>query len=67
MSWRSPGTVTLQVDGASTVSLDNPNANQVASEMVIEYPLAEVPDAGHACLDAIAVATQKLGPVAALQ
>jgi hypothetical protein len=67
MSWRSPGTVTLQVDGASTVSLENPNANQVASEMVIEYPLAEVPDSGHACLDAIAVATQKLGPVAALK
>lgn len=67
LTWHSPGTVALQVDGATTVSLNNPNADQVASEMVIEYPAADGPDAGHACLDAIAVATQKLGAVAGLR
>lgn len=67
MSWRSPGTITLQVDGGNTASLNNPDANQVASEIVIEYPSPDGQDAGHACLDAIAVATEKLGPVAGLR
>lgn len=67
LSWHSPGTIALQVDGGSAVSLNNPDANQVASEMVIEYPGPDGQDAGHACLDAIAVATAKLGPVAALR
>lgn len=67
LSWRSPGTIALQVDGGTGVSLNNPDTNQVASELVIEYPSADGPDSGHACLDAIAVGTEKLGPVAGLQ
>jgi hypothetical protein len=66
LSWRSPGTITLQVDGASSRSLDNLDENQFATELFIEYPRAEGPDSGHACIDAIAVATEKLGPVPAL-
>jgi hypothetical protein len=67
LSWSSPGTITLQVDGGSSVSLNNPDANQFAGEIVIDYPRANGPDAGHACLDAIAVATEKLGPAPGLR
>ena len=58
-TWRSPGVLELTVDGGSKLTLDNPVGGQTATEMVIEYPEAELPDAGRVCIDAIAAATQK--------
>lgn len=65
LSWRSAGTITLQVDSGSSVSLQNPD-NQVASDVVIEYPAADFPDSGMACIDALAVGIEKLGAVPAI-
>jgi N,N-dimethylformamidase beta subunit-like protein len=67
LTWRSPGTIALQVDGGKTVSLNNPDANQIASEVLIAYPSAQAQEGEHACIDAIAVATEKLGAVAAVR
>ncbi|HYI08017.1 MAG TPA: N,N-dimethylformamidase beta subunit family domain-containing protein [Thermoanaerobaculia bacterium] len=67
MSWRSPGTITLQVDGGTTVTLENGDAGQVVSELVIDYPNPEFGTGGFACIDALAVGTEKLGPVPGLK
>jgi hypothetical protein len=61
LSWRSPGTISLQVDGGTTVTLNNPDAGQTANELVIDYPKPEVGTGGFTCIDALAVGTQKLG------
>jgi hypothetical protein len=63
LSWRAQGTITLQVDGGPSVSLQNADA-QVVSDLVIEYPAADLADSGMACIDAIAVGIEKLGAVA---
>ncbi|HKR66194.1 MAG TPA: N,N-dimethylformamidase beta subunit family domain-containing protein [Thermoanaerobaculia bacterium] len=62
LSWRSAGTITLQVDGGTSVSLQNPDT-QVVSDIVIEYPQADFADSGMACIDALAVGIEKLGSV----
>lgn len=53
-AWRSPGELSLQVDGGSKLTLNNPFGGQTANEMVIEYPAAETADAGRVCIDSIA-------------
>jgi len=62
-SWRSPGTIELQVDGGTKVSLSNPHAGQKANEMVLEYPTAESTNAGRICIDAIGAGSAKMGSV----
>ena len=66
-TWRSPGMMEIAVDTNAKASLANPVSGQSANEMVIEWPPAEVSDAGRVCIDAIAAATQKVGGVPALQ
>jgi hypothetical protein len=63
LSWRSPGTITLQVDGGTAVSLANPDAGQLVNQLVIDYPKPEFGTGGFACIDALAIGTQKLGAV----
>ncbi|HEU4522100.1 MAG TPA: N,N-dimethylformamidase beta subunit family domain-containing protein, partial [Thermoanaerobaculia bacterium] len=63
-TWRSPGTMALQVDGGTILTLENPNSGQTANEMVIEFPAAQLTEAGRLCIDAIAAGTEKPGRVA---
>lgn len=64
VSWRSPGTMTLQVDGGNPVSLEVPDANQRVNRVVIAWPAPELTTAGRVCIDAFAVGSAKPGPVA---
>lgn len=66
-TWRSPGTITLQVDGGSALSLANPDAGQTVNSLVVEFPKAELTTAGRVCIDAIAAGTEKPQPVPALK
>jgi hypothetical protein len=63
MSWRSPGQIVLKVDEFVKATLENPDATQVASEIVIDFPAAETGDGGYACIDAIAAGSEPLGRV----
>lgn len=64
MSWRSPGAITLQIDGGASVTLDNPHADQRVSELVLAFPESVSPsEAGRLCVDAVAASTQKIGPI----
>lgn len=66
VSWRSPGTITLQVDDAASLSLENPEAGQTVNGVVVEYPLPQLTSEGRVCIDAIAVGTEEPGRVAPL-
>jgi len=60
-TYRSPGTIELQVDGGPKVTLANPYGGQTVNEMVVALPAADRTAAGKVCIDAIAAATTKLG------
>lgn len=66
-TWRSPGTMSLQVDGGAALTLENPNTGQTANEMIIEFPSGQVSQGGRLCIDAIAAGTEKPGRVAQLK
>lgn len=66
-TWRSPGTITLQVDGGTALTLENPDAGQTVNGVVVEFPKAELTTAGRVCVDAIAVGTEKPPHVPALK
>lgn len=66
VSWRSPGTMTLQVDGGSVISIDNPDAGQRVNRVVLSWPEPELTTAGRVCIDAFGVGSTKPGPVAQL-
>lgn len=66
-TWRSPGTLALQLDGGTVHTLDNPHAGQTANEMVIELPAAQLTQGGRLCIDAIAAGSEKPGRVAELK
>ena len=66
VTWRSPGTLSIQVDGGTPRTIENSHAGQVVNEVVIEYPSAQGAPDGRVCIDAIAVGTDRLGAVAAL-
>ena len=57
VSWRSPGTLTLQVDDGTPVTLENPHAGQSVNELVVSLPETTRPQGGRVCLDAISAAT----------
>lgn len=57
MGWRSPGTLTLTVDGGSAVTLENPDADQRVNRVVLSYPTNELTSAGRVCIDAFAAAS----------
>lgn len=63
MSWRSPGAIVLKIDEAVKSTIENPDATQVANEIVVDFPRAETGDGGFACVDAIAAGTEALGSV----
>lgn len=54
VSWRSPGTVTLQVDDGTPVSIDNPHAGQTVNELVLSLPEVTQGESGRVCVDALA-------------
>jgi hypothetical protein len=64
MTWRSPGTMTLQVDGGSPVSLENPDAGQRVNRVVISHSEPELTGEGRVCVDAFAIGSTKPGSVA---
>ncbi len=59
VSWRSPGTMTLQVDGGSVVSLENADADQRVNRVVLAWPEPELSTEGRVCIDAFAVGSTK--------
>lgn len=63
LEWRSPGDIVLSVDGNRAQTMQNPDTGQIVNEVFIEYYKAEIQETGHVCLDALAVATQRLGAV----
>lgn len=65
VSWRSPGTVSLSVNGATPLTLTNPSSTQRVSEVLLAYPGQE--SAGRLCVDALAVGLEKLDAVAPLR
>ena len=67
VTWRSPGTMTLQVDGGTPVALENPDAGQRINRVVIAYPQPELTNEGRVCIDAFAIGAENPGPVAALK
>lgn len=67
VTWRSPGTITIQIDGGAALTLENPEAAQRVNEMVIEFAAANAIDSGRLCIDAIAVGSAKPGRVAELR
>lgn len=67
VSWRSPGTITLQVDGGTPVTLANPHGGQTVNELVVALPETTRAQGGRVCIDALAAATEKLGGVPALK
>lgn len=64
VTWRSPGTMTLQVDGGNAVSLDVADADQRVNRVVLAWPAPELTTAGRVCIDAFAVGSTKPGAVA---
>lgn len=54
VSWRSPGTITLQVDDGTPVSIDNPHGGQTVNELVLSMPEATQGTGGRVCVDALA-------------
>ncbi|HVG23372.1 MAG TPA: N,N-dimethylformamidase beta subunit family domain-containing protein [Thermoanaerobaculia bacterium] len=64
-SWRSPGTLTLSVDGNRTASFQNPVSGQTVNELVVEFPATTNTQTGRVCIDAIAAGSQKLGAIGA--
>jgi hypothetical protein len=65
MSWSSPGTISLSVNGATALTLTNPSSTQRVSEVLLAYPGQE--NAGKLCVDALAVGLEKLDAVAPLR
>jgi hypothetical protein len=65
MSWSSPGTLGLSVNGATPLTLTNASSTQRVTEVLVAYPGQE--NAGRLCVDALAVGLQKLDPVAPLR
>jgi hypothetical protein len=63
VSWRSPGTMTLQVDGGSAVSLEIADADQRVNRVVLAWPIPELTTAGRVCIDAFGVGATTLGSV----
>jgi hypothetical protein len=66
VTWRSPGTLSIQVDGGTARTFDNPHSGQIANEMVFEYPRSQTGDTGRVCIDAVAAGTEPPAGVAAL-
>lgn len=62
VSWRSPGTMSLQVDGGNAVTLDNPDADQRVNRVVLSYPQPELTTAGRLCIDDFAIGSTKPTP-----
>ncbi|HEX2059423.1 MAG TPA: N,N-dimethylformamidase beta subunit family domain-containing protein, partial [Thermoanaerobaculia bacterium] len=52
--WRSPGTLTLRLDGGPTRTMENPVSGQTVHEVVIAH-MPRVENAGTLCVDALAV------------
>ncbi|HEY0160114.1 MAG TPA: N,N-dimethylformamidase beta subunit family domain-containing protein [Thermoanaerobaculia bacterium] len=65
--WRSPGTLTLQVDNGPELTLENPNANQVMNELQLFAPGDPEGTNGFLCIDALAAGLAKLPEVPALR
>lgn len=63
VSWRSPGTMTLQVDGGSPVSLEVADSDQRVNRVMLTWPAPELTAAGRVCMDAFAAGSTKPGPV----
>lgn len=67
VSWRAPGTMTLQVDGGSPVTLDVPDADQRVNRVMIAWPAPELTAAGRVCIDAFAAGSTPPGAVSRSQ
>jgi hypothetical protein len=65
--WRSPGTLTLQVDNGPELTLNNPNAGQVMNELMLTVPGDPDGTNGFLCVDALAAGMAKLPEVAGLR
>jgi hypothetical protein len=67
LSWRSPGPVTLTIDGTRTLTLQNGDANQSVNDVAVEHTKPSDDPAHFVCVDAFAAGTERLGPVPALR
>lgn len=61
--WRSPGTLTLQVDNGPELTIQNPNAGQVMNELQLFVPGDPNGTNGFLCIDALAAGLSKLPEV----
>lgn len=61
--WRSPGSVTLQIDERPAATLENTFSGQLLNELHLGMPLEN----GHLCVDALAAGLEKLPRVPELR
>jgi len=66
VAWSSPGTMSLQVDGGTPVTMENPFGDQIVTSVVLELLHDDAGKNGRVCIDALAVGTTELGGVPAL-
>jgi hypothetical protein len=68
LSWRSPGTISLKVDGGTAVTLNNPTAGQLVEELVVDWLQSEIANTGgRICVDGIAAGLEAPGSLPALR
>jgi hypothetical protein len=58
LSWTSPGTLSLQVGDSAPVTINNADANETVSELVLAYPRDPQLGNGTLCVDEVSVMTQ---------
>lgn len=68
LTWRSPGSIILEVDDWEKVTLENGDAGQHVNELVIDWIAAERPGVGgHICVDGLALGLEPPAPLPALR
>ena len=65
--WRSPGTLTLQVDNGQELTINNPNSGQVMNELQLFVPGDPNGTNGFLCIDALAAGLTKIPEVAGVR
>jgi hypothetical protein len=66
LTWHAPGETVLQLDKIPTQTLDNPDTDRIAGEIVLEYPQpTRADDGSFVCIDALAVGNVKPGSLPA--
>jgi hypothetical protein len=67
VAWASPGTMSLQIDNGTPLTMDNPFGDQIVTSVVLELARDDAAKNGRVCIDALAVGTSKLGGVPGLR